>query len=489
VEKPLKILHVSSECASLIATGGLADVLQALPKALHRMGHDVRIAIPCYQSIPLEHRGQQCCGVEADLRLKRVHGALRETTLPGTDIPVYLVEHEGYFGREHPYGHRSSEYGDNAERFSFFCLGVLDGIPKTGWVPDIVHCHDWQAAPLIAFLKTRSGPQAAWGGVRTFFTIHNLAYQGRYGREQFHFTGLDPSLYHQDCLEHHGDINFMKLGISMADKLTTVSPRYAREIQTHDYGEGLDGMLRKRAADLTGILNGIDYSVWSPKVDTYIARKYSAEDLSGKVACKLDLQRTMNLPEVDVPVFSVVSRLFWQKGIDLIVEALERLMQFELQLVVLGTGEPELENRLLGAAQRYPQKLGLALKFDVGLSHKIQAGSDFFLMPSRYEPCGLTQMYSLAYGSIPIVRRTGGLADSVRDINKVNLRRGTANGISFVPRSSAAVIRSVQRALELYFERDLLDRLRAQGMQEDFSWDRSSRAYAALYEKALERGA
>jgi starch synthase len=194
----------------------------------------------------------------------------------------------------------------------------------------------------------------------------------------------------------------------------------------------------------------------------------------------------MNLPEVDVPVFSVVSRLFWQKGIDLIVEALERLMQFELQLVVLGTGEPELENRLLGAAQRYPQKLGLALKFDVGLSHKIQAGSDFFMMPSRYEPCGLTQMYSLAYGAIPIVRRTGGLADSVRDINKVNLRRGTANGISFVPRTSAAVVRSVQRALELYFERDLMTRLRVQGMREDFSWDRSSRAYAALYEKSLE---
>ncbi|MCC6145066.1 MAG: glycogen synthase, partial [Candidatus Hydrogenedentes bacterium] len=351
--------------------------------------------------------------------------------------------------------------------------------------PDIVHCHDWQAAPLLAFLKTRAGAHSPWAGVRTFFTIHNLAYQGRYGREQLAFTGLDPSLFHPGCLEYYGDINFMKLGICMADKLTTVSPRYAREIQTLDYGEGLDGMLRSRSADLTGILNGIDYSVWSPAQDSHIAQKFSVDDLSGKKACKADLQRTMNLPEADVPVFSVVSRLFWQKGIDLIVDALERLMEFDLQLIVLGTGEPSLENHLLGAAQRYPQKLGLALKFDVGLSHKIQAGSDFFLMPSRYEPCGLTQMYSLAYGSVPIVRRTGGLADSVRDINKVNLRRGTANGISFVPRTSAAVVRSVQRAMELYFEPDLLERLRKRGMQEDFSWDRSSRAYAALYRQGL----
>lgn len=468
-----------------LSTGGLAEVANALPKALHAAGHDVRVALPCYKSIPAEHRGKQAVDCEALLGTKAVAGALRQTRIPGTKAPVYLVEHEGYFGREHPYGHDTGEYGDNAERYGFFCLALLDGLARLGWKPDIINCHDWHTAPIVVHLKSRLAKHPFWRGVPTVYTIHNLNFQGRFGADQLPFAGFDPALFHPGCLEYYGDINLMKGAICLADKLSTVSPRYAREIQTLEYGAGLDGVLRQRAPDLCGILNGIDYEVWNPKKDAYSAAKFSAKSLAGKKDCKRDLQAAFGLPKSDAPLFGVVSRLTWQKGIDLIIDAVEQLPDVPFQVAILGTGETGIENRLIAAAQRKPDKVAVILRYDNALAHKIVAGSDFFLMPSRYEPCGLSQLYSLAYGTIPIVRRTGGLADSVRNLSRDSARKTDATGFSFVPMTNQALLRCMRRAMDLYADREALRAMRRRCMAEDFSWDRASRAYVALYEDVL----
>lgn len=481
----MKILFVTSEMAPLISTGGLADVAGALPKALHARGHDVRVAMPCYRSLPEASRGDQYCLCEADMGKKTQYGALRQSHVPGTAVPLYLIEHEGYFGREKPYGAGAYEYDDNAERFCFFCQALLHAIPQTAWMPDLVHCHDWHTAAIPALLKSRYHLHPAWARVPTLFTIHNLAFQGRYGADKFPDTGLEPWLFTPQCLEYEGDMNLMKAAIAFSTKINTVSPRYAREIQTLEYGAGLDGILRTRAADLSGILNGVDYDDWNPAADPHIAETYSKTDPAGKARCKTALQAAFGLPEKDVPVFGVVSRLYWQKGIDLIVDALDRLLAEDLQLVVLGTGDPAMEQGLVAAMQRYPEKVAVKLGFNVPLSHQIQAGSDFFLMPSRYEPCGLSQLYSLAYGTIPIVRRTGGLADSVKDLNPVHQKHGTATGIVFVPLTPASLLKSVQRALTLYADPKAMAAVRKAGMNQDFSWNRSCAAYEALYQETL----
>ncbi|MFP4502270.1 MAG: glycogen synthase GlgA [Candidatus Hydrogenedentota bacterium] len=481
----LKILHVAAEMTPLLSTGGLAEVVNALPKAQRLQGHDVRVAMPCYKGIPAENRGEQVAACTARMGGNTVHGALRRATAPETGLPLYLVEHEGFFGREQPYGHEFGEYGDNAERFCFFCLALLDSLPATGWIPDVVNCHDWQTGALPMAIKTTFANHPGWGGTPVIYTIHNLNYQGRFGADQFPYTGLEPSLYSSDCLEYFGDINLMKGAITKADKLNTVSPRYAQEVQTAEYGAGLDGVLRGRAQDLQGILNGIDYDVWSPAVDQRLPAQFDKDDLAGKRVCKSDLQAVFGLPGEDVPLFGVVSRLTWQKGIDLLVDALEYLKEEPFQLVLLGTGEQWLENRILTASQHYPDKIRVILRYDSTTAHKIVAGADFFLMPSRYEPCGLSQMYSLAYGTIPIVRRTGGLADSVKDISRVNERNGDANGLVFTPSTPQALARSMRRALQLYATPAHLHRLRMCGMQEDFSWNRTCVDYLNLYRQAL----
>lgn len=505
--KPLKILYVCSELAPLVSTGGLADVAAALPRALSAQGHDVRIALPCYASLPAHLRGRQpYCLCTADLGAKTAWGALHIAAVPGTGIPLYLIEHEGYFGRRAPYGYGAYEYDDNAERYCFFCLAVLHGVAQTNWRPDIVHCHDWHTAAIPAHIKTRLAMTEAWRGMPTLFTIHNLAYQGRYKAHFLPYTGLGQDLFTPDCLEYYGDINLMKAGIAFASRLNTVSPRYAKEIQTPEFGEGLDGFLRTRADSLSGILNGVDYTQWNPAIDPHIAANYSVEDLSGKAACKTALQRMFGLPQRDVPLIGMVSRLHWQKGIDLLAHAIDEIMLEDLQLVILGAGDPNYEKMLSKAAQRYPNHMRLSLKYDNALAHQIEAGSDFFLMPSHYEPCGLSQLYSLAYGAIPIVRFTGGLADSVHPIRKEKgrktkdkkgkqgaasasslVRRPSPTGIVFKPRTSEAVAASVREAVELYHDPEKLNAVRLAGMKEDFSWERSSEAYVKLYRKAIAR--
>lgn len=480
----MNILFISSEMAPLLSTGGLADVANALPKALKKLGHDVRVVLPLHGKIAGEYRGEERCLCVAELQGKTEYGAMREARVPGTDIPLYLIEHNGYFDRPDPYSYGGSEYDDNVERFSFFCLAALHGVEQTGWKPDVVHCHDWHTAILPALLKTRFAQHPFWGGIPSVYTIHNLAYQGRYGGERFAQTGLSEEVFHGEGFEFHGDLNLMKGALHFADRLNTVSPRYAREIQTIDYGEGLDGTLQARSAHLSGILNGVDYETWDPSTDPHIPKAYSREDLRGKAECKAALQAAFSLPIKDVPLFAVVSRLTDQKGIDLIVHGLEQLVQQDMQLVVLGTGYAALEQQLRDATNRYPEHVSAAIRFDVGLSHQIYAGADFFLMPSRFEPCGLSQLYSLAYGTIPVVRRTGGLADSVQHYNAVNQHHSRATGIVFAPQTTGAIVRAVHEACVLYKNMKQLDVVRQQAMAADFSWDRSCAAYLELYKEA-----
>jgi len=485
MSSPLKILFVTAEMTPLLSTGGLAEVANALPKALHAQGHDVRVAMPCWRQIPPAQRGEHYALCVADLGARTAHGALRQAKVPDSEIPLYLVEHEGYYGREHPYGTGVAEYEDNAERFCFFSLALLHALPQTSWQPDVIHCHDWHAAPLPAFLKTQYQNDPVWGRIPVVFTIHNLGYQGQYRASNFYTTGFDSSLFTPEFLEYHGDINLMKGGIAFADRINTVSPRYAREIQTPEYGHGLDGVLRTRQSDLSGILNAVDYSVWNPVVDKSLPAQYSADDMAGKAACKAALQERLGLPRRDVPLVGLVSRLHWQKGIDLLVDALDELMKEDLQLVILGAGEAALEDGLQAVEARHPERLAVRLEFAPELAHAIFAGADFLLMPSRYEPCGLGQLYAMAYGTLPIVRRTGGLADTVTHANSVNLAAGKANGIVFVPRTSGAVLRAVREAMTLYRQPRPLAQVRRTAMQARFSWERAAKAYVALFADAM----
>ena len=482
----LRILYVTSELDPLVSTGGLADVSNALPRALRAQGHDVRVALPCYDTIPPEFRGEERCMCVAALGSNTLHGALRVATVPETDIPLYLIEHNEFFSRGAPYGFGAYEFEDNAERFCFFSLAVLDGVAQTGWRPDIIHCNDWHTAAIPAYVKTRPLRDPAWQGLPTLLTIHNLSYQGRYPSAHLAGTGLNPELFTEDYLEFYGDINLMKVGIAFASKLNTVSPSYAKEIQTPEFGAGMDGFLRTRQKDLTGILAGVDYSVWTPAADPFLTTHYSAEDMSGKASCKAVLQGLFGLPErEEVPVFSMITRISWQKGIDILIEAAERMLAENLQVIILGTGDPFYEQALRDAMRRYPGKMAAMIRFDIPLSHLVEAGSDFFLMPSRYEPCGLSQMYSLAYGTIPVVHETGGLADSVRQVSKATLEDGSATGILFSPCDAETLTQAVRRAVKLYQDPATLQAVRLNGMRMDFSWGRAAAEYVALYRKAI----
>jgi starch synthase len=462
----------------------LAEVAGSLPRALHALGHDVRIVLPCYDAILKDQRGEQICSCSANLGTKTVHGALRRTSLPDTSIPVYLVEHFDYFERGHPYLNAAGkEYPDNAERFCFFCMAVLDGVAQTGWKPDVVHCNDWHTAAIPAYIKTRLADDSFWRAMPTLFTIHNLAYQGRYDVSHLSQTGFGWDLFKPDFLEFYGDINLMKAGIAFADRLNTVSATYAEEIQTPDLGNGLDGFLRTRRDDLCGILNGVDYDRWNPATDPDIPANYTQADMSGKGRCKLALQRDLGLPEkASVPLIALVSRLDWQKGSDLVVEALQSLLPQRVQIVVLGTGDPELEAAFTEFEAGHETQVRTLLRYDANLSHRVLAAADYLLMPSRFEPCGLTQLYAMAYGTIPIVRHTGGLADTVVDLAADS---GAGTGIVFQDATPEAVLAAVQRALALFPRPEPFHNARMACMEQDFSWTRSAEAYVHLYRQAL----
>lgn len=483
----MRILFITSELSPLVSTGGLAEVAAALPGALKNRGIDIRLGMPCYRQIPFQHRGTPICSCKGNVHGHTEYGALRETRHPDSGIPLYFVEHEGYFGRESPYGSGAYEYDDNAERFCFFCQALLDGIKQLGWKPDLVHCNDWHAAPAVLHLKTTFLLDEFWREVPCLFTIHNLAFQGRYGAHLLKNTGLDERLFHSGCLEYEGDFNLMKGALTVSDTLSTVSPRYAQEIQTVEYGAGLHDILSARRDDLFGILNGVDYQVWHPSRDAYIAAAYNQHDLSGKNLCKQQLQDMFGLPRKACPVVGIVSRLHWQKGIDLVIDAIPDLMRHNLQLVILGAGNPDYESRLHGLVHLYPDKLAVYFGFDVSRAHGVQAGSDFFLMPSRYEPCGIGQLYAMAYGTLPIVRRTGGLADTVTPYRPLLSSCDQATGFCFIPQTWQALYRCVQHALAVYEDPSILGQLRKNAMSKEFSWDHSSRAYEDLYRRTLDK--
>jgi starch synthase len=481
----MRILLASSEVAPFAKTGGLADVAGALPKALAKLGHDIRVVLPRYRGVdPVKFQLRQ---VFTSLSVPAAGRSADATIWEGAigAVPVYFVGHDGYFNRDALYQTPDGDYPDNAERFAFFSRAVLEMTRALDFLPDIYHCNDWQTGLVPTYLRTslQGGREFQIAGV--LFTVHNLGYQGLFGPEALAMANLGQELFNPFGLEFYGKVNLLKAGLVFSDLITTVSRKYSQEIQTEEFGHGLEGVLRARAKDVFGILNGIDYDEWHPSRDAFIAAKFSPDDSSGKAVCKADLQRAFGLPELaDVPLLAVISRLTPQKGMDLVAEALDALLALDTQFVLLGTGDADLHKAFEGAKARHPSRVGLKLGFDVSLSHKIEAGADMFLMPSRYEPCGLNQMYSLAYGTVPVVRATGGLDDTIQPFDPGT---GEGTGFKFAGTTSRALLEAVRAAVGLYRQPDTWRRLIRNGMACDFSWDRSAREYEALYQEIVAR--
>jgi starch synthase len=477
----LRVLLCASEVVPFAKTGGLADVAGALPKALAALGHEVRVALPKYAGLDPKKINSERVGDAFDVPLGAKSVSVRmevSEAIPG--VEGYLVDSPEHFARKQLYSEP-----DDAERFALFCRAVLEFLRRQDWRPQVIHVNDWQTGLLPVYLKTRYRNEAALAPIATLYTIHNLAYQGIFSPEALGKIGLDRSVFTMDGLEFYGQVNLMKGGILFADLLSTVSETYSRQIQTADYGERLEGVLAKRRADLFGVLNGVDYDQWNPATDRLLAANYDRDNLKPKATNKAALQRRLGLPErPEVPVFGLVSRLAGQKGLDLLAEVMPHLLQLEVQFALLGTGEQQYHVLLADLARRYPAKLGLVLGFDEPLAHQIYAGADFFLMPSRYEPCGLGQMISLRYGTIPIVRDTGGLADTVSDFNPTT---GEGNGFSFQEHTAVALFGTIARALLTMRAQPAWQRLLQNAMACDFSWGRSAQAYVGLYQRALER--
>lgn len=480
----MKILFVASEVTPFAKTGGLADVAAALPKTLKAHGHDVRIMMPFYASVEkggmAVRKGRKSASVLIDGEEKK--GFLRQAALG--EIPVYLIENREYFGREHLYGTQDGDYPDNHLRFSFFCRCVLELLKKMDFRPDIIHCHDWQAALIPHFLRHERKDDPFFARTGVVFTIHNLAYQGLFAPNILDEIGLSKECYTIDGMEFYGKVNLMKGGILSADLVTTVSEAYCREIQTPEMGCGLHGVLQLRKDDLYGILNGLDYDEWNPAMDRDIMKNYSHTSLTGKLVDKVALQKQVGLPtDPEVPLFGMVSRIVAQKGFDLISELLPLFAAAPLQLVILGSGE-ERYLKALSSLKGGGRNISFTKGFNHALAPRIYAGSDMFLMPSYFEPCGLGQLIAMRYGSVPVVRRTGGLADSV--VDPLDGDR-PANGFVFDEYTPEALWEAVTRARTAYQDRPLWKKLMRRGMSCDFSWNHSVQKYLDLYRKALSR--
>jgi starch synthase len=484
----LKTVIVSPEIVPFAKTGGLADVAGALPLALSRLGVDVCVFMPLYRHVLDRKFEIEPAGVEVSMPVfhRRQEGKIWKGSFPGTSVPVYFLEHDSYFYRRDLYGGAKGGYPDNAERFSFFSRGVMEAVNALGLQPDVFHLNDWQSALIAVYLKTTYADDPLFEKTASVLTIHNLAYQGLFPEWQMSFTGLDWELFNWKELEYYGQVNFLKGGIVFADLINTVSEKYSREIQTAEFGAGLEGVLAQRSEDLFGILNGVDYENWNPATDKLIPANYSPGKMTGKAECKAELQKMNSLPEnPEVPLVGIVSRLADQKGFDILGEGIEKIMKLDLQLVVLGTGMEKYHELFEKIGKKYPKKTGINLKYDNKLAHMIEAGSDIFLMPSRYEPCGLNQMYSLKYGAVPVVRSTGGLADTIVDCTEKSLKDGTANGFSFSKYSVEALVKTITRAVKTFSSKpEIWKKLVSRGMSQDFSWDRSAGEYIRLYERA-----
>lgn len=484
----MNILMVTSEAAPFAKSGGLADAVSALAGALKRLGHDVRVVLPRYYSVDKSGLEALPGPLGVPMGSGEEWSGVYRGILPGLDVPVYFIEHEAYFGREGLYGSRSeSDYSDNPRRFSFFSRAAFQLCRKLGWVPDVFHAHDWPTG-LVPVYRRFAEAGTEFSRSATVFTIHNLGYQGVYAKENFPYFGLPWELYHGAGLEYHGALNLLKTGLASADRLSTVSPSYAREIQTPELGQGLDGLLRHRSADLVGILNGVDTDEWNPATDKRLPARYSAADLSGKAQCKAALQKAFGLEQnPNVPLIGMVTRLADQKGVGELFgpahgSAVPICRDMDIQFVVLGSGDAWCEAELRTLSGRLPN-FRARIGYSEDLAHLVEAGSDFFLMPSRYEPCGLNQMYSLRYGTLPIVHRTGGLADTVSNYDQDS---GSGTGFMFDHLSPRSIYDTVGWAVWAYYnKREHVRGMIRRAMAQEFSWDRSAREYERLYSDAL----
>ena len=474
----LKILLLSAEVAPFAKRGGLGDVAGSLPKALRRLGHDVRVVMPAYRAIEYGFAGVVPMQVQLDILTGAgvVHAGAFEGRLPASDVPIYFIAESHLFNRGEIYG-----YGDDAYRFSFFSRAALDLVVATlGWRPDVVHANDWHTGPAVTWLATAGQSDPRYRQMPTVFTIHNLAHQGKTNWHILDYLGIQTHALHEEA---HDEVNFMARGIYHATMINTVSPSYAREILTPEGGAGLDGLLRHRSFDVHGILNGIDYDEWDPAADSRLAASYDADSLAQRQHNRRALQAALNLPQrKNVPMVAMITRLDWQKGLDITGHVVHRLMNGlggDAQFVVLGTGEAHYEAMFAQLATYHRDKMTAVLEYNADLAPLIYAGSDMFLMPSLFEPCGLGQMIAMRYGSVPVVRATGGLADTVAD--------GVA-GFTFAQHSSAAFWHALQRAMSIYYgDEERWTGIQKTAMSTDFSWDRSAQGYEQLYEWAIAR--
>lgn len=489
LNKPLKVLFLSPEVVPFAKTGGLADVAGALPSALKRLGADVRLVLPLYRVV--REGDFQMRPLLNDLPIplgkeKFAAGVLEAKT--ADDIPVYLIERDDMYDRPNLYGNARGDYYDNLERFTFFAHASLRIAKAISFKPDVIHCHDWQTGLVPALLKGPYTGESTRDGTPSVFTIHNIGYQGIFPDEKLSVTGLPKSdFFHAEGLEFWGQMSLLKAGIVYSEAITTVSPKYAEEIKTPEYGMGMEGVLKHRSTFLHGILNGVDYRLWNPAGDSHIAAKYSTQKMQGKGRCKEALIEEMDLdPSLQArPLLGMISRLDAQKGLDLVVKILGGILELDVGLVVLGSGDEKIQQAIQRAAKKNPGRVGLFIGFNEPLAHRIMAGADVFLIPSRYEPCGLTQMYALKYGTVPVVRSTGGLDDTIVQFDP---KEGEGNGFKFGPYKPESFLAALRKAIDLFHDAEAWKKLVANGMKADFSWDRSAQRYLELYHTVIEKG-
>jgi starch synthase len=472
----MRVLYVASEAVPYAKTGGLADVVGALPKFIRQLGHEAVVLLPKYRGVKSRKVLLPSLTVPmgSSLRFCSIHEAE-----PVADVRFFLIDYPDYYDREQLYRDVGQDYPDNAERFGLLSLAALEFAKRAPLPPEVIHCHDWQTALIPVYLNTLYRSDPFFEKTKTLLTIHNLAYQGVFPRSALLRLGLPAELYNPEELEFYGNINILKGGIVFADRLSTVSEKYSREIRTVEFGCGLEGVLERRAADLTGILNGVDYTEWNPAQDPWLVSNYSVEDLQGKQQCKIDLLNQFDIHDSqERPLIGIISRMADQKGFDLLHAVAGKMVEDGFSMVVLGTGEERYTRFFLSLQEKYPAYVGAKIAYDEWLAHKIEGGADLFLMPSRFEPCGLNQIYSLKYGTVPVVRATGGLDDTIQDFSK----SPNGTGFKFDRYTPEELLTATRRALEVYRTPARWRELVKNGMKRDFSWHRSAQRYAELYQ-------
>ncbi len=476
----MKILFISPEVFPFAKTGGLADVVGALPDALAKRGHACSIVLPFYKCVRENGFSPELFKKDLSVEINRERQAFNIYLLKHNNLDVYFLEKDEYYKRDYLYGTPEGDYPDNALRFGFFTKAVIVALPHIG-TQDILHCNDWQSALIPLYIRQFRKKKSEFRNTKILFTIHNMAYQGFFGREVMAQLSLPKKLFIPDALEFYGRLNFMKSGIIYSDAVSTVSKGYSREILTPEFGCGLDGLLRTRERDLYGIVNGVDYSIWDPATDEFIVARYSSDNLEGKKECKRDVLAQFGIKyDPQRPLIGMITRLAEQKGVDVVADSMEELVKSQVDFVLLGFGDEKYNNIFKAIAEKYKGHVGARIDFDNALAHKIEAGSDMFLIPSRYEPCGLNQMYSLKYATVPVVRAVGGLDDTIEDFNP-STKKG--NGFKFKDASAAELLATVKKAVSVFKDKRLWNTLLRNGLSCDYSWCNSAEKYEVLYNK------